>query len=161
MSYHQPNPTYYQTFQPDTPFHPGAEGWTKAPWVTWGDNPNLAGRRKLATDGLGKVIAISGLGAISLGPAPEPGAASMPLLAPVPAWRQALGTVSAAACAYHGYKRNDSVGWAVGWAFFGSLAPFLALPIALAQGYGKPAPRAAMATNRRLTPNPHRRARRR
>src|SRR6266567_4029574 len=45
MSYDQTNPTYYQTFQPDTPFHPGAEGWSTAPWMTWGDNPNLAGRR--------------------------------------------------------------------------------------------------------------------
>ncbi len=150
MSYDQTNPTYYQTFQPDTPFHPGAEGWSTAPWMTWGDNPNLAGRRKLATDGLGNVIAISGLGAVNLGPAPDGGTTlTLPALPPVPAWRQAVGTVAAAACAYHGYKRNDSAGWAVGWALFGSLAPFLALPIALAQGFGKPVHRPAMAANRR------------
>jgi hypothetical protein len=57
-----------------------------------------------------------------------------------------LSTVSAAACAYHGYKRNESVGWAFGWAFFGSVAPFFALPVALAQGFGKPK---KMASNRR------------
>jgi len=52
-----------------------------------------------------------------------------------------IAAVSGAALgAYHGYKRNKgSVGWAIGWAFFGSLLPILAIPIALAQGVGKPA----------------------
>ena len=45
--------------------------------------------------------------------------------------------VSAAAGAYHGYKRNKSVGWAIGWFFFGGLIPPLAIGIALAQGFGK------------------------
>lgn len=71
MSYDRVTPNYYRTFQPDTPFHPGAEGWTKAPWVTWGDNPNLAGKKRLATDGLGRIVAISGLGA-----EPDPAAAA-------------------------------------------------------------------------------------
>lgn len=39
--------------------------------------------------------------------------------------------------AYHGYKRNDSVGWAIGWAFLGSLFPYITVPVALAQGVGK------------------------
>jgi hypothetical protein len=136
MSYHQPNPTYYQTFQPDTPFHPGAEGWSTAPWMTWGDNPNLAGRRKLATDGLGKVVAISGLGADE-----------------TPQWVKMgvgiFGTIGAALGAYHGYKRNNSAGWGVAWALFGSVAPFLAVPFAVAQGFGQPAERHAMARNPR------------
>jgi hypothetical protein len=180
MSYDQVTPTFYQTFQPHTPFHAGGPGWTKSPWVTWGNNPNLAGRRTLATDGLGgcgcagasglgNVLAISGLGATNLVPTlappvpPAPGvpmraATAMPLLPPMPpfpdipeqpAWRKALGMVAGAACAYHGFKRNESAGWAVAWAAFGSGAPFLALPIALAQGFGKPARKAAMAANRR------------
>lgn len=150
MSYDRVNPTYYQTFQPNTPFHPGAEGWQTAPWVTWGENPNLAGRARLATDGLGaapscgcsglgKVVAISGLGA--------PDAAPI-TLASTPSWVRTLAMIGAAASAYHGYKRNGSVGWAVGWAFFGSVAPVLALPIALAQGFGEPRSK-RMTSNRR------------
>ena len=40
--------------------------------------------------------------------------------------------------AYHGYKRNDSVGWAIGWAFLGALFPIVVIPVAFAQGIGKP-----------------------
>ena len=170
MSYDQVNPTFYQTFQPHTPFHAGGPGWTKSPWVTWGNNPNLAGRRTLATDGLGgcgcagasglgSILAISGLGADATAPVPVAPpvpmqAATMPM-APFPVipeqppWRKALGMVAGAACAYHGFKRNESAGWAVAWAAFGSGAPFLALPIALAQGFGKPHTKAAMAANGR------------
>lgn len=45
------------------------------------------------------------------------------------------------ACAYHGYKRNnDSVGWAIGWWFFGGLFPIPGVPVvwALAQGFADP-----------------------
>jgi hypothetical protein len=42
-----------------------------------------------------------------------------------------------AAGAYHGYKRNDSVGWAIGWAVLGSLFWPIALPIMFAQGFGQ------------------------
>ncbi len=39
---------------------------------------------------------------------------------------------------YHGYKRhNDSVGWALGWLFFGELG------LGIAQGFGKPLPEVA------------------
>ena len=134
MSYDRVTPTYYQTFQPGTPFHPGAPGWTEAPYPTWGENPNLAGRRRLATDGLGRVVAISGLGA------------DMPFPSPPP-WLRAVSMLAAAASAYHGYRRNDeSIGWAFGWAFFGSVLPVIALPVALAQGFGKPK---KMHSNRR------------
>lgn len=47
-------------------------------------------------------------------------------------------TASAAASAYHGYKRNDSVGWAIGWFLFGSILPAITPAVALAQGFGKP-----------------------
>ena len=48
-----------------------------------------------------------------------------------------LATASAAASAYHGYKRNDSIGWGVWWFFMGGLFPILVPTIALAQGFGK------------------------
>jgi hypothetical protein len=51
---------------------------------------------------------------------------------------EVAGVAGAAAGAYHGYKRNNgSVGWAIGWFFFGSLVPWLALPIMFAEGFGK------------------------
>ncbi len=37
--------------------------------------------------------------------------------------------------AYHGYKRNDSVGWAIGWALLGGLFPVIVIPVAFAQGF--------------------------
>jgi hypothetical protein len=49
-----------------------------------------------------------------------------------------LSTASAAASAYHGYKRNDSVGWAVVWFLMGGLFPVITPAVALAQGFGKP-----------------------
>lgn len=44
----------------------------------------------------------------------------------------------AAAGAYHGYKRNQSIGWAFVWALAGSVAPVITVPVAFAQGFGKP-----------------------
>ena len=40
--------------------------------------------------------------------------------------------------AYHGYKRNDSVGWAILWSLLGAAFPVVTIPVALAQGLGKP-----------------------
>ncbi len=57
------------------------------------------------------------------------------------AWRTAwavAAVVSTAACVFHGYRRNDSIGWALGWGLFGSVAPVVAPAIAVAQGFGKP-----------------------
>lgn len=48
-----------------------------------------------------------------------------------------LRAASVGVSAYHGYKRNDSVGWAIGWAFLGGLFPILTPAVALAQGFGK------------------------
>ena len=45
---------------------------------------------------------------------------------------------SAGAGAYHGYKRNKSVGWALWWALMGGAFPVITPAIALAQGFGKP-----------------------
>jgi len=55
-----------------------------------------------------------------------------------------LALPSSLACAYHGYKRNSSVGWALWWGLVGSM-PITPI-IALAQGFGKPK---AMTPNRK------------
>ena len=48
-----------------------------------------------------------------------------------------LSVASAGASAYHGYKRNESVGWALWWGACGALFPVITPAIALAQGFGK------------------------
>ena len=50
----------------------------------------------------------------------------------------AASLASTIAGAYHGYKRNDSVGWAIVWALLSG--PFwpVAVPVMLAQGFGDP-----------------------
>lgn len=49
----------------------------------------------------------------------------------------AVMAVSSAAGAWHGYRRNGSVGWALAWAAFGAAAPVLSTVIAAAQGFGR------------------------
>ena len=56
----------------------------------------------------------------------------------VPNWFLVLDTVSMAASAYHGYKRNNSIGWALWWGLMGAMFPVITPTIALAQGFGKP-----------------------
>ena len=51
----------------------------------------------------------------------------------------ALSVASSGLCAYHGYKRNDSLIWGVVWAVAGAALPVVAPAIALAQGFGKAA----------------------
>lgn len=48
-----------------------------------------------------------------------------------------LSTASAAASAFHGYKRNESVAWALWWGFCGGMFPVVVPTIAVAQGFGK------------------------
>ena len=63
-----------------------------------------------------------------------------------------LAVVGTAAGAYHGYKRTGSTGWAIGWALAGGLFPIITIPVALAQGFGKPSagfPRARAAARGR------------
>ena len=50
-----------------------------------------------------------------------------------------IGTASMAASAYHGYKRNDSIGWALVWGLAGSVFPIITPVIAVAQGFGEKA----------------------
>lgn len=58
-----------------------------------------------------------------------------------PRWLQVTwGLLSAASVglsAYHGYKRNDSIGWAIGWGVLGGLFPIITPAVALAQGFGQ------------------------
>lgn len=49
----------------------------------------------------------------------------------------ALSVAGTAAGAYHGYKRNDSVGWGLWWAFAGGAFPVVTIPLSLAQGFAK------------------------
>jgi hypothetical protein len=48
-----------------------------------------------------------------------------------------FSTAAAVSGAYHGYKRNESVGWAVGWFIFGGLLPMLSVPIMFAEGFAE------------------------
>jgi hypothetical protein len=55
------------------------------------------------------------------------------------------------AAAYHGYKRNDSAGWAIGWWLVGGIAWPLTWVIMLAQGFAKPLARNSRNRRRRRT----------
>jgi hypothetical protein len=50
---------------------------------------------------------------------------------------EAVSYASAALCAYHGYRRNGSLFWALVWAVAGKKIPIVAVPVAAAQGIGK------------------------
>ena len=49
-----------------------------------------------------------------------------------------LGTASMAASAFHGYRRNQSVPWALAWGALGLLFPIITPTVAIAQGFGRP-----------------------
>lgn len=89
---------------------------------------------KLTGSGFGKSLGVMGLGGLkAVGDAYDAGQV------PLGVWiaYSVLSAVGAISGAYHGYKRNDSAGWAVAWFFFGSWLPLLSIPISLAQGFGK------------------------
>jgi hypothetical protein len=48
-----------------------------------------------------------------------------------------LALASGAASAYHGYRRNDSIGWAAWWFLMGTVFPIFTPVVAVAQGFGK------------------------
>jgi len=51
-----------------------------------------------------------------------------------------LSTAGMGFAAFHGYRRNRSVGWAIGWGILGAIFPIITNVIALAEGYAQPAP---------------------
>ena len=56
-------------------------------------------------------------------------------------WSAITGTLtvaSAALSAYHGGKRNQSIGWGVWWFMMGLLFPIVTPVIGIAQGFGRP-----------------------
>lgn len=59
MSYVALNPSYYQMLQPESAWHPGAEGWSVAPYPGWGENPALVGPKRLGVEGLGADVSIA------------------------------------------------------------------------------------------------------
>ncbi len=89
MSFVKTNPGYYEQFQIGTGLEEGTEGWTRAPWPGWGQQPSLIGPRQIAVgaspDGLGAYL-LAGFG-------PNP-------YAPVPA---SLG-------AYYAAQSNQAIG---------------------------------------------------
>lgn len=48
-----------------------------------------------------------------------------------------LALASGAVSAFHGYRRNKSIGWGAVWFVLGTIFPIVTPVIALAQGYGK------------------------
>lgn len=56
-----------------------------------------------------------------------------------------IGIAGTALGAYHGYKRNGSVAWAVVWGLAGGAVPIVTIPVAVAQGFGEPGPDAMRA----------------
>jgi len=77
--------------------------------------------------------------------------------------RQALylaGLASIPVLGYHGYKRNDSMGWALVWGIFGSIVWPITVPVAFVQGFGKRKVRSNPRRRRRTT-RPRRRTSRR
>lgn len=50
-----------------------------------------------------------------------------------------ISSVASVAGAYHGYRRNNSLGWAIAWFFLSGMFPLIAMPVAFAQGYAKKA----------------------
>lgn len=83
--------------------------------------------------------------------APAPGASSVVMSERGMQIWQALSIASSGLSAFHGYRRNNSIGWAIGWAILGGMFPVVVPAIAFAQGFGKPATVKQNAGRRRRT----------
>lgn len=84
----------------------------------------------------------AGFALIERGAAPTTVAAGLQLARATPKipWRTIGGIAtlaSAAAGAYHGARRNQSVGWALWWFAMGMIFPVITPTIAVAQGFGR------------------------
>ena len=49
-----------------------------------------------------------------------------------------IKTASSAASAFHGYRRNGTLGWAAAWGIIGYVVPVITPAVAIAQGFAKP-----------------------
>lgn len=65
----------------------------------------------------------------------EAGVDCSPKTLALPSWWKFVSTAGAIQGAYHGYKRNNSAGWAFGWFILGGLFPFFTIPLSFAQGF--------------------------
>jgi hypothetical protein len=91
---------------------------------------NVGTGRLLGLGTLSPPVGFLGLRDTSIQPAPE-----IPIGARI-FWGLA-STVGTGMGAYHGWKRTHR-GWPVaGWALFGMFIPIVAIPVMLAQGFGK------------------------
>lgn len=105
----------------------GAIGTPDHPTAAWNPNTPAAVARKLAGFG-----GLGGLGEV-------PKFYSNPAVQTLAYVLWAAGTGIGW---YHGYKRNrGSLWWGFVWSVGGALAPILIIPVAFAQGLGKPAKR--------------------
>ncbi len=87
---------------------------------------------------LGSIVKVVGIGG-TLGDAnggTAPAVVATPSNPYGPLWA-VTATAGAAASVYHGYKRNNSIGWALWWGLMGSMFPVVTVPVAIAQGFGK------------------------
>lgn len=66
-----------------------------------------------------------------------PPAGEVAVVQPLSTISRIIVAASIGLSAYHGYRRNDSVGWAIWWALMGGLFPIVTPAIALAQGFGQ------------------------
>lgn len=131
------------TFRPELSFryrHPARTTPVQPqnlPRPTWKGTSGLRGVGCAACDdagvnGLGNTVKVL-FGLKGLGEAAEEGSVS-PGLYGLVALISAIGATSGA---YHGYKRNNSIGWAIGWFLLGGWFPLITIPVSLAQGYAK------------------------
>jgi hypothetical protein len=125
-----------------------------------GNVPATAAQPKRVVGGSAQWMASPSLPPASQIPDPVPPTVAAPPVPPAPAQPSAWQTVSKIGSwagflggAYHGYKRNDSFGWAFGWALFGGAIWPLALPVMFAQGFGKPAFKTVAVANRKSRRN--------
>lgn len=102
-----------------------------------------------ATPGVGDdaAVAVPSSPAATLAPAP-----AEPQITPLGAALVIADIALTGALAYHGYRRNKSIGWALVWAVLGGAVPIIGVPVALAQGFAEP-------KQKSLTPNRRRRRR--
>lgn len=139
------HPQYTQAVASFGDAFPGSAG----PFVTPGTSPYQKS---------GSAASLASFGATPMPPAsPVDPKVGMPAPAPrqerqlregLMAVNYVIGTAAGLAGAYHGYKRNESVGWAIGWSFLSSLFWPIAVPVMIAQGFGEPASK-TMKKNRR------------